>query len=53
MDFSFTDDQLAIQAIARDFAQKHIAPVAAELDEKGEFPLENIREMGKLGLMGI
>ena len=53
MDFSFTDDQLAIQAIARDFAQKRIAPVAAELDEKGEFPLENIREMGKLGLMGI
>ena len=53
MDFSFTDDQLSIQSIARDFAQKRIAPVAAELDAKGEFPLENIREMGKLGLMGI
>lgn len=53
MDFSFTEDQLAIQAMARDFAQKRIAPVAAELDEKGEFPLENIREMGQLGLMGI
>ena len=53
MDFRFTDDQLSIQAIARDFAQKRIVPVAAELDEKGEFPLENIREMGQLGLMGI
>lgn len=53
MDFRFTDDQLSIQAIARDFAQKRIAPVAAELDEKGEFPLDNIREMGQLGLMGI
>jgi alkylation response protein AidB-like acyl-CoA dehydrogenase len=53
MDFSFTEDQLSIQSIARDFAQKRIAPVAAELDAKGEFPLENIREMGKLGLMGI
>jgi len=53
MDFRFTEDQLSIQAIARDFAQKRIAPVAAELDEKGEFPLENIREMGQLGLMGI
>ena len=53
MDFSFTEDQLSIQAIARDFAQKRIAPVAAELDEKGEFPLDNIREMGQLGLMGI
>lgn len=53
MDFSFTEDQLSIQSIARDFAQKRIAPVAAELDARGEFPLENIREMGQLGLMGI
>ncbi|MHB8310400.1 MAG: acyl-CoA dehydrogenase family protein [Metallibacterium sp.] len=53
MDFRFTDDQLSIQSMARDFAQKRIAPVAAELDQKGEFPLDNIREMGQLGLMGI
>jgi alkylation response protein AidB-like acyl-CoA dehydrogenase len=53
MDFSFTEDQLSIQSIARDFAQKRIAPVAAEFDARGEFPLENIREMGQLGLMGI
>ena len=53
MDFRLTEDQLSIQAIARDFAQKRIAPVAAEFDHKGEFPLDNIREMGALGLMGI
>ncbi|MCX7512509.1 acyl-CoA dehydrogenase family protein [Frateuria hangzhouensis] len=53
MDFSFTEDQLSIQSIARDFASKRIAPVAAELDAKGEFPLQNIREMGQMGLMGI
>jgi alkylation response protein AidB-like acyl-CoA dehydrogenase len=53
MDFSFTEDQLAIQAVARDFAQRRIAPVAAEFDRSGEFPLDNIREMGQLGLMGI
>ncbi|MHB1273770.1 MAG: acyl-CoA dehydrogenase family protein [Rhodanobacter sp.] len=53
MDFRFTEDQLSIQSIARDFASKRIVPVAAELDAKGEFPLENIREMGQLGLMGI
>lgn len=53
MDFNFTEDQLSIQAVARDFAQKRIAPVAAEFDAKGEFPLDNIREMGALGLMGI
>ena len=53
MDFRLTDDQLSIQAIARDFAQKRIAPVAAEFDKSGAFPLDNIREMGQLGLMGI
>jgi len=53
MDFGFSEEQLQIQAIARDFAQKRIAPVAADFDKSGEFPLDNIREMGQLGLMGI
>lgn len=53
MDFKLTNEQLMIQAAARDFAQERIAPVAAKFDESGEFPLENIRAMGELGLMGI
>ena len=53
MDFSLSEDQLSIQSIARDFAQKRIAPVAAEFDASATFPLDNIREMGQLGLMGI
>jgi len=44
---------LSIQSVARDFAQKRIAPIAAEFDKSGEFPLETIKEMGALGLMGI
>jgi alkylation response protein AidB-like acyl-CoA dehydrogenase len=38
---------------ARDFAQKEIAPIAAEYDESGEFPHKTIRKMGSLGFMGI
>ncbi|MCB2178470.1 acyl-CoA dehydrogenase [bacterium] len=38
---------------ARDFAKKEIAPIAAEFDESGEFPLETIRKMGQMGFMGI
>ncbi len=53
MDFHLTEEQLSIQSIAREFAQKRIAPVAAAMDANAEFPLENIREMGKLGLMSI
>jgi len=53
MDFRFTEDQLSIQSVARDFAQRRIAPIAAEFDKSGEFPLDTIKEMGALGLMGI
>jgi alkylation response protein AidB-like acyl-CoA dehydrogenase len=53
MDFRLTEEQQMIQAAARDFARNEIAPVAAEFDASGEFPLDNIRKMGELGLMGI
>lgn len=53
MDFQFTDDQLQIQDIARRFAQDVVAPSAAHHDHTGEFPLDNIRTAGELGLMGI
>ncbi len=53
MNFEFTEEQQMIQAAARDFALNEIAPVATKFDETGEFPLENIRQMGELGLMGI
>jgi alkylation response protein AidB-like acyl-CoA dehydrogenase len=42
-----------IQEAARDFAQGSIAPIAADYDEAGEFPLETVRQMGQLGFMGI
>jgi alkylation response protein AidB-like acyl-CoA dehydrogenase len=53
MDFKLTEEQQMIQAAARDFALAEIAPVAAHFDASGEFPLDNIRKMGELGLMGI
>jgi alkylation response protein AidB-like acyl-CoA dehydrogenase len=48
-----TDEHRMIQEAARDFAQRAIAPIAAYHDETGEFPLETVREMGRLGFMGI
>ncbi len=53
MDFRLTDDQLMIQAAAREFAQNEIVPVAASHDASGEFPHETIRKAGELGFMGI
>ncbi|MBC8332064.1 MAG: acyl-CoA dehydrogenase [Anaerolineae bacterium] len=51
--FSLSDEHEMIRAAARDFAQKEIAPIAAEFDESGDFPLETIRKMGAMGFMGI
>jgi alkylation response protein AidB-like acyl-CoA dehydrogenase len=42
-----------IRQTARDFAQKEIAPIAAEFDESGEFPYATVRKMGGMGFMGI
>ncbi|MFP4209358.1 MAG: acyl-CoA dehydrogenase family protein [Wenzhouxiangella sp.] len=53
MDFQLSEEQQMIQAAARDFAANEIAPVAAHFDATAEFPLDNIRKMGELGLMGI
>ena len=53
MDFSFTEEQLMIQDVARRIAEEKIGPSAEHFDKLGEFPLENIRLLGENGLMGI
>ncbi len=53
MNFELTEEQKMIRDLARDFAQKEIAPIAAKIDETGEFPRETVKKMGELGLMGI
>jgi acyl-CoA dehydrogenase len=50
MDFSLSDEQLALQSAARRFAREEIAPVAAAYDQSGEFPREVIRAAWELGL---
>lgn len=53
MDLKFTEEQEMIRKMVRDFAQKEVAPIAAEIDEKGIVPFENIKKMGQLGLLGL
>jgi alkylation response protein AidB-like acyl-CoA dehydrogenase len=51
--FKLTDEQLMIQSMVREFARKEVAPTAAERDKTKEFPAENLKQMGELGLMGM
>jgi butyryl-CoA dehydrogenase len=53
MDLQLTDEQKAIQAVARDFAEKEVRPIAEAIDREARFPRETVRRMGELGLMGI
>lgn len=53
MDFSFSDEQLMLQDVARRIAQEKIGPSAEHHDATGEYPLDNIRLLGENGLMGI
>lgn len=51
--FPLSEEHESIRQAARNFAQKEIAPLAAEFDETGEFPSKTIKMMGELGFMGI
>ncbi len=51
IDFAMTEDQLAIQKLARNFAQREIMPKAAHHDQTGEYPMEIVRKGWEVGLM--
>ncbi|HEX5505633.1 MAG TPA: acyl-CoA dehydrogenase family protein [Thermomicrobiales bacterium] len=51
MQFDLTEGQLAVQARARAFAEREVAPLAREADETGAFPLHLVRRMGELGFL--
>jgi butyryl-CoA dehydrogenase len=54
MDLSlyFSEQHFQVRDMVREFARTEVAPVAAELDRTSEFPWDNIRKMGELGLLG-
>ena len=53
MNFELTEEQSAIQEMARAFADDNLAPKAIEWDETGHFPEDVVRSVGELGLAGI
>ncbi len=53
IDFALTDEQRALQALARDFAQNRIAPIAPGLDRTGEYPHDLLKQAHKLGLLNL
>ncbi len=53
LSLEMSEEHELLLAALRDFARREIAPIAAEFDVSGAFPLETVRKMGAMGLMGI
>ena len=53
MQLELNEQQKMIKKMVREFAEKEIAPVAADLDKKAEYPTKILQKMAKLGLLGI
>ena len=54
MDFKLTSEQLELQKVARDFAQKELTALADEMEESANpVPKEILKKIGELGFLGI
>jgi butyryl-CoA dehydrogenase len=53
MRIALTDEQQMVQAMAREFAESEIRPIAEEIDREARFPHETVKRMGELGLLGM
>ncbi|MCU1279000.1 MAG: acyl-CoA dehydrogenase domain protein, partial [bacterium] len=53
LDFELSDEQRLVRDTARDFAERELAPKAAARDRSGAFPVEELRALAKLGLLGV
>ena len=51
--FQLTEEHLAVQQAARDFAQTELLPGVIERDDNEYFPDELVRKMGELGFLGM
>lgn len=53
MNFNLTQSQSLFRQMIREFAEKEVKPLAAEIDEQERFPMETVKKMAPLGLFGI
>jgi hypothetical protein len=53
LDFQLSDEQQQLKKTVREFAEREILPNVMKWDEACEFPLATVKELGKLGLLGM
>ena len=53
MDFTFSPEHVALRRMVREFAENEVLPLAAELDREHRSPIETMRKLGQVGLLGV
>jgi alkylation response protein AidB-like acyl-CoA dehydrogenase len=53
LDFQLTEEQLHLKKSIREFAEREVLPNVMKWDEHGQFPLDVVKELGKMGVMGM
>jgi alkylation response protein AidB-like acyl-CoA dehydrogenase len=53
MSFQLTAEQKMVRLMAKDFARKELEPEAAKRDKEEIFPVDVVKKMGRLGLLGM
>lgn len=53
MEFNIPKTHELFRQMIREFAEKEVKPLAAEVDEEERFPVETVKKMAEIGLMGI
>ncbi|MDD2481619.1 MAG: acyl-CoA dehydrogenase [Lutispora sp.] len=53
MNFNLTKEQEMVKTLMREFAEKEVKPIAADIDEEERFPRETVEKMARYAMMGI
>jgi len=53
LDFQLSDEQQQLRRTVHEFAEREILPSVMKWDEAGEFPMQTVKELGRLGLLGV
>ena len=53
MDFRMTDSENIMRKVAKDFAESEIEPKVEIMEQTGEFPVELLKTMARIGITGI
>jgi len=53
LDFQLSDEQQQLRRSVHEFAEREILPNVMKWDEAGEFPMQTVKELGRLGLLGV